>query len=179
MTGNILIHGGPILTMNGNQPLVDAVGIINGKVRAVGVSNFTPSQFDLLASRLSIPLATNQIEMSVLEPSALFDGRLDHAQRLRYAPMAWSPLGGGALFAGDPGAAGVRAALAAVRDRVGTPDISAVALAWLLSHPSRPLPVLGTTRPERLPAMAAALSIKMERQDWFAILEAGMGGALP
>ena len=72
-----------------------------GKVRAVGVSNFSPSQFDLLASRLPFPLVTNQIEVSVVHTAALFDGSLDHAQRLRYAPMIWSPLGGGSLFTGD------------------------------------------------------------------------------
>jgi predicted oxidoreductase len=176
----LLIHRpDPLMNADETAGALDAA-VKAGKVRAVGVSNFTPSQFDLLASRLSMPLATNQIELSVLEPAALFDGRLDHAQRLRYAPMAWSPLGGGALFAGGGAREErVRAALGEVAHRVGAADIAAVALAWLLRHPSRPVPVLGTTRPERLAGMAAALSIAMERQDWFAILEAGMGRPMP
>lgn len=177
-----------LLLIHRPDPLMDAgetagaleAAVKAGKVRAVGVSNFTPAQFDLLASRLSVPLATNQIQMSVLEPSALFDGRLDHAQRLGYAPMAWSPLGGGALFSGG-GARDerVRAILAEVAEKVGAADIAAVALAWLLRHPSRLIPVLGTTRPERLAGMAGALSVAMDRQDWFAILEASMGQPLP
>ncbi len=177
-----------LLLIHRPDPLMDAdetaraleAAVKAGKVRAVGVSNFMPSQFDLLASRLSVPLVTNQIELSVLETSALLDGRLDHAQRLRYAPMAWSPLGGGALFSGgDAREERVRKVLGEVADKIGAVDIAAVALAWLLRHPSRPVPVLGTTRPERLAGMAGALSIAMDRQDWFAILEASMGQPMP
>jgi predicted oxidoreductase len=177
-----------LLLIHRPDPLMDAdetagaleAAIKAGKVRAVGVSNFTPSQFDLLASRLSVPLATNQIEMSVLEISALLDGRLDHAQRLRYAPMAWSPLGGGALFSGGGAREErVRAALVEVAARIGAADVSAVAIAWLLRHPSRLVPVLGTTRPERLAGLSAARAIALDRQDWFQILEAGMGEPMP
>jgi predicted oxidoreductase len=177
-----------LLLIHRPDPLMDAdetAGALEkavkaGKVRAVGVSNVTPSQFDLLASRLSVPLAANQIEMSVLETSALFDGRLDHAQRLRYAPMAWSPLGGGALFnGGGAREERVRAALSAVAAMAGAVDISAVAIAWLLRHPSGIVPVVGTTRPERLAGLASALSVEIERQDWFAILEASMGQPMP
>ena len=72
-----------------------------GKVRHFGVSNFTPSQFEMLASRCS--LVTNQVEASVLHTSALEDGTFDQCQRLAIAPMIWSALGGGRLFS-DSGA---------------------------------------------------------------------------
>ena len=177
-----------LLLLHRPDPLMDADetarGLENmvrsGKVRAIGVSNFTPSQIDLLASRLPFPVVTNQIEHSVLEISALYDGRLDHAQRLRYAPMIWSPLGGGSLFAGQGvREERVRAALAKVAEAHGTSDISSVAIAWLLRHPARLIPVLGTMNPERLSQLTKALDIELDRQDWFAILEASEGRPVP
>ncbi len=177
-----------LLLLHRPDPLMDADETARGlesvvragKVRAVGVSNFTPSQIDLLASRLPFPVVTNQIEHSVLETSALYDGRLDHAQRLRYAPMIWSPLGGGALFTGEGKREDrVREALAKAANAHGTDDISAVAIAWLLRHPARLVPVLGTMKPQRLAQLARALDIELDRQHWFAILEASEGRPVP
>jgi predicted oxidoreductase len=177
-----------VLLIHRPDPLMDAdetarglEGVVNaGKVRAVGVSNFSPSQFDLLASRLPFPLVTNQIEVSVVHTHSLFDGSLDHAQRLRYAPMIWSPLSGGSLFTGDgPQEKRVREALKAVADETGGADISAIAIAWLLRHPARPIPVLGSLKRERLAAMAAALALQLDRQQWFAILNASTGQDVP
>lgn len=177
-----------LLLIHRPDPLMDAdetagaleAAVKAGKVRAIGVSNFLPAQFDLLASRLSVPLVTNQIEMSVLETAALTDGRLDHAQRLRYAPMIWSPLGGGSLLTGQGGReARLRATMKRIAAEVGAPDIATLAIAWLLRHPSRPVPVLGTMRVERLAAMAGALSIDLDRQHWFEILAASEGREVP
>lgn len=151
-----------------------------GKVRAVGVSNFTVAQFDLLASRLPFPVVTNQVEHSVLETSALTDGRFDHAQRLRYAPMIWSPLGGGSLFTGDGQREHkVRAALSLVAAETGAHDVATVAIAWLLRHPARLVPVLGTMKPGRLAQLVRALEVTLDRQQWFSILEASEGRAVP
>jgi predicted oxidoreductase len=163
--------------MNADETAAALAGLVKaGKVRAVGVSNFTPSQFDLLASRFPFALATNQIEMSVLKTSALTDGSLDHAQRLSYAPMIWSPLGGGSLFTGDgEREQRVRAVLATVAAETGSANLATVAIAWLLRHPARLVPVLGTMKPERLAGMVKALEISLDRQQWFAILEASEG----
>jgi len=177
-----------LLLIHRPDPLMDADDtaraferlVAAGKVRAVGVSNFTPDQFDLLASRLPFPLVTNQIEHSVLETSALTDGRLDHAQRLRYAPMIWSPLGGGSLFTGEGAREQrVRAALKAVAEEIGAGDISTMAIAWLLRHPARLVPVLGTMKAARLTELVKALDVRLDRQHWFAILEASEGRAVP
>jgi predicted oxidoreductase len=177
-----------LLLIHRPDPLMDADDtartferlVTAGKVRAVGVSNFTPAQFDLLASRLPFPLVTNQIEHSVLETSALTDGRLDHAQRLGYAPMIWSPLGGGSLFTGEGvREQRVRAALDAVADETGVGDISTIATAWLLRHPAGLVPVLGTMKPERLAQLVKALDVTLDRQQWFAVLEASEGRAVP
>ncbi|SDO06915.1 aldo/keto reductase [Phyllobacterium sp. OV277] len=173
-----------VLLLHRPDPLMDAdetaAGLQDvvkaGKVRAVGVSNFTPSQMDLLTSRLPFPLVTNQIEMSVTYTAPLTDGSLDHAQRLRYSPMIWSPLGGGSLFTGTgEQEQRVRAALKAVGDEIGVDDISAIAIAWLLKHPARLIPVLGSLKRDRLAKMVSALDIKLERQQWFAILKASTG----
>lgn len=177
-----------ILLLHRPDPLLDAdeaaaalAGLVEaGKLRAVGVSNFAPSQIDLLASRLPFPIVSNQIEMSVLHTRPLFDGSLDHAQRLRYAPMIWSPLGGGGLFSrAEAREQAVRAALQEVADKVGASDIAAVALAWLLRHPARLVPVLGSLKPERLAGMVKALDLELDRQQWFAILAASEGRNVP
>ncbi len=176
----LLIHRpDPLMDADDTARLFERL-VTAGKVRAVGVSNFTPAQFDLLASRLPFPLVTNQIEHSVLETSALTDGRLDHAQRLGYAPMIWSPLGGGSLFTGEGvREQRVRAALDAVADETGVGDISTIAIAWLLRHPARLVPVLGTMKPERLAQLVKALDVTLDRQQWFAVLEASEGRAVP
>jgi predicted oxidoreductase len=172
----LLLHR-PDPLMNADETAAALAGLVKaGKVRAVGVSNFTPSQFDLLASRFPFALATNQIEMSVLKTSALTDGSLDHAQRLSYAPMIWSPLGGGSLFTGDgEREQRVRAVLATVAAETGSANLATVAIAWLLRHPARLVPVLGTMKPERLAEMVKALEISLDRQQWFAIMEASEG----
>lgn len=176
-----------VLLLHRPDPLMDAdetgdalADLVKaGKVRAVGVSNFTPSQFDLLASRLPFPIVTNQIEVSVLKTSALTDGSLDHAQRLGYAPMIWSPLGGGSLFTGDgERERRVRTALQEIAAETGA-DIATIAIAWLLRHPARLAPVLGTMKPARLAGMVKALDIVLDRQQWFAILEASEGRPVP
>lgn len=152
----------------------------SGKTRYIGVSNFSASQFQLLQSRLAQPLVTNQIELSLLHTAPFFDGVLDQAQEIRRSPMAWSPLGKGRLFdASDVNAQRVRNALAAAGERMGTDDIAAVALAWLLAHPSKPVPILGTNKPDRLAKLAKATALVMERETWFELLEAARGEPVP
>jgi len=147
-----------------------------GKVRAVGVSNHAPHQLSLLQSKLSLPIVTNQIELSLLSRAPLSDGTLAQAQEAGAAPMIWSPLGGGRLFdETDVVTRPVREALREVGLRRGTDDVGAVALAWLLLLPSRPVPVLGSTRYERLRSLAAAASLRLDRQDWYQILASAQG----
>jgi predicted oxidoreductase len=152
-----------------------------GKVRAIGVSNHLPATIDLLQSRLSFPLVTNQIEVSLLCLEAFFNGTLDHAQKLQMAPMVWSPLGGGGLFHPDKGEreARIHAALRQVSAEHDTPDTGTVALAWLLRHPSRLVPVLGTAAPQRLEQYARAEELAMTRQQWFQLYQAALGYEVP
>ena len=151
-----------------------------GKVGHFGVSNFSPSQLDLLASRLDFPLVTNQIELSVLRLEPFTDGTLDQLQRLRIAPMAWSPLGGGRLLAGEgEDAERLRAELDRVATETGAASVMQVALAWLLAHPARIVPVIGTSRPERIREAAGSVRLSVDRQQWFRILRASTGQDVP
>ncbi|MDB5848578.1 MAG: hypothetical protein JWP29_2330 [Rhodoferax sp.] len=154
-----------------------------GKVRHVGVSNFSPSQQRLLASRLhGLPggLAANQVELSVLHRAPFTDGTLDLCQEQRCVPMAWSPLGGGFLFSGETDeAARVRTALAEVGEALGGATADQVALAWLMRHPSGILPVLGTTDPARVQSAAGASALQLDRQQWYQIWQAATGTTIP
>jgi predicted oxidoreductase len=148
----------------------------SGKVARFGVSNFTPAQFEWLDRRLDEPLVGNQIEMSLLRPAALLDGTLDQLAGLGRRAMIWSPLGGGALFAGDgEQPRRVREALARVEADTGAAGIDQVALAWVLAHPSRPQVIVGSSRPERWQTALDALRLPLHRQHWYALLEASTG----
>ncbi|MFW7381915.1 MAG: aldo/keto reductase [Oligoflexus sp.] len=148
-----------------------------GKVKAFGVSNFSPIQLQSLQSQLDLPLIANQIELNPLQASALWDGTLDHAQAHAYLPMVWSPLAGGRIFT-HPEYAGLRQQLATIAQRYAC-DMDQLLIAWLLLLPSRALPVIGTADPQRLLRQLQATEINLDRQDWFAILEAAQGKEVP
>lgn len=142
-----------------------------GKVLHFGVSNFTPSQFTMLQKHLPFPLVTNQIEISLSRIDPFFNGDLDLMLELGVSPMAWSPLGGGKLMADE-------------RDMFGkatkyNASYSQLALAWLLRHPSKIFPVIGTTQPERIKEAAKSIDITIDRQDWFEMLKWVMGKEMP
>lgn len=154
--------------------------IASGKVKAVGVSNYTVTQFALLQSCLGQPLVTNQLEVSLLAMGALYDGTLDQCQQHKIRPMAWSPLGGGRLLAGvDEAAVRVAAACAAMSEKYGGASASTLLHAWVMAHPAGCVPVLGTNKEERLADVVAAAGIKMERQDWYALWQAAKGHKIP
>jgi predicted oxidoreductase len=152
----------------------------SGKVRSVGVSNYTPSQFSALSSRMSQPLVTNQVEINLLHMDALYDGTLDQAQELRCKPMAWSPLGGGRLL--DPqNAAHARlaACAAGLSAKYDGATLDQLAYAWIMAHPSKPMPVIGTNKADRISHTAKSASIQLEREDWYALWTAAKGHGVP
>ena len=131
----LLIHRpDPLMDHYETGAALDAL-VAEGKVRAVGVSNFRPWDWDLLQSAMTTKLCTNQVELSLLARDAFNNGDLAHLQRLGVPPMAWSPLAGGALFGEGDAAMRLRPHLErhAKVQGVGT---DAVAVAWLL-RPSR------------------------------------------
>jgi predicted oxidoreductase len=158
-----------------------------GKIRAVGVSNFSVAQFDTLQRFLPFPIATHQRELSCLELAPLRDGVLDQCLRERVTPLAWSPLAGGRLglpvagaCAGPDGArlGGLLEALDRIAEREQAPR-AAVVLAWLLAHPAGVVPIVGSQRPERVRDCLRAFEVRLTRADWYAIVVASQGEPLP
>ncbi|MDW6003367.1 aldo/keto reductase [Vibrio mangrovi] len=151
-----------------------------GKVKHFGVSNFTPSQFDLLQSRLDQPLVTNQVEINPLHFDVIHDGTLDQMQMLRTRPMAWSCLGGGAVFSGESEQVQrVRQVLTEIGQEVGAQSIDQVIYAWVRRLPSLPVPILGSGKIERVKAAVAALKIELSREQWYRIWVASKGHPVP
>jgi predicted oxidoreductase len=144
-----------------------------GKVLAFGVSNHRPDELALLHSRFA--LAAHQVEISPLQHQAFADGTLVQCQQLGLLPMAWSPLAGGRLLSGDDEAARrVRAALQALAAEYGCSPLT-LACAWLLRHPTRPRPVLGSGRVAALREAVAAADVQLQAEDWYRLWEAGAG----
>jgi predicted oxidoreductase len=151
-----------------------------GKIGAAGVSNYTVSQTRALQSFLPFPLVSHQPEFSALHLEPLGDGVLDQAIERRMAVLAWSPLGGGRL-AGVGKDARTRAVIEAL-DRIALRDAvprTAVALAWVLAHPSRPIAIIGTQQADRIREAARACDVRLTRADWYAVLTASRQEKLP
>src|SRR6266404_975818 len=158
-----------------------------GKVRCFGVSNFRPTLVTALQVMCPMPLIAHQVEISLAKLEAFTDGTLDQCLIERITPMAWSPLAGGLIGAGAkrllPSQEGYRPEkFLAARDATAKArgvSRSAVALAWLLKHPSRILPVIGSTQPERIREAAKADDLDLSREEWYRLLIAARGEALP
>ncbi|MSU21089.1 MAG: oxidoreductase, partial [Pedosphaera sp.] len=126
-----------------------------GKIRAAGVSNYSTSQFDLLNARMEHQLVTNQIEFHLLHPEPIHDGTLQQCEKLGVRPMAWSPLAGGRIFdPSNPAAGRLAEAANSMSSRYDGATLEQLAYAWILAHPSHPLPVIGTNKLERLQSAA-------------------------
>ncbi|MDX9866358.1 MAG: aldo/keto reductase [Kiritimatiellia bacterium] len=151
-----------------------------GKIRAAGVSNYSPACVDLLNACLERPAAVNQIAFSLLRMEAMEDGTLTQCERLGMTPMAWSPLAGGRLFdPAEPAAGRLAAAAAACAARYGGATLDQLAYAWILAHPGRPVAIIGTNRLERLRLAAQADALTLDREDWYALWEAAQGRRIP
>src|SRR6266481_5450575 len=158
-----------------------------GKVRCFGVSNFRPTLVTTLQVMCPMPLIAHQIEISLAKLDAFTDGTLDQCLIERITPMAWSPLAGGLIGAGAnrllPSQEVYRpenflAALDATAKARGA-SRSTVALAWLLKHPSKILPVVGSTQPERIREAAKADDLDLSREEWYRLLIEARGEPLP
>ncbi len=164
------------------DPLMDPMIIVEtvdqlraeGKIRYFGVSNFQPRHLELF-SKYVRPLI-NQFEVSAFTPTAMQDGTLDYCLQHNIRPLSWSPLGGGKLMAEDPDEQTRRVIAVAeilAAEFQAMPD--QVLLAWLYTHPAGIIPVMGTTKPERLKNALDAKKITLSREQWFMIYRAYLG----
>ena len=145
--------------------------VATGKVGAIGVSNFKPWDWELLQSTMKNKLATNQIEISLAEISPFTNGDMAFHQRQGDPMMAWSPLGGGSLMT-DTSDLGAAMDVIAAKHSV---DRTAIAVAFLLAHPAKILPVLGTNNLDRIARISDALKVELDRQSWFQLYQAALG----
>ena len=152
---------------------------MQGKIIAVGVSNFTVAQTAALQHFLSMPVASTQPEFSALTLDPIRSGLLDHALMTEMAVLAWSPLGGGRLAQPQDAQAQTIAGLLDTKAEEASVTRTAAALSWLMAHPARPIPIVGTQRPERIAEIPQALTPRWTRAEWYAVLQASMGEKLP
>jgi len=155
----------------------------SGKVKHFGVSNFKPSQVELLKSAMSMPLVTNQIEINIHNIDSLLDGTLDQCQQHGITPIAWCPLGGvaysawGNTFSVDDELR-IENELSKQAEKHQCQPWQVV-LAWLLKHPANICPIIGSTTPDRIIAAKKSLELDYSRDDWYRLLEARNGQSVP
>ena len=152
-----------------------------GKIGAAGVSNVTPAQMTAINASMprDLPLSTTQPELSPLCLTPIEDGTLDLAMTHSQAVLAWSPLGGGRIAnPTSPREEAVASALDAVASAQGV-SRTAAAYAWIMAHPARPIPIIGSQHAERIRAAADAYRVRWTRGDWYGVLVASRGEALP
>ena len=152
------------------QKLMDS-----GKVRTFGVSNFTPSQIALIEKEL--PVSANQVEFSLTAHSVMFDGTLDDAIINDRLLMSWSPLGSYFREKNEQRKR-IKKALKPLKKKYDA-SVSQLLLAWILKHPAKVYPVVGTANPERIKESAHAEHIAFEQEDWFILLTASQGHKVP
>lgn len=149
-----------------------------GKIDRIGVSNFTPAQHEALAAHLEVPIETTQPEYSAAALGPLRDGTFDLCMRDGVIPLAWSPLAGGRLVTGQ----NVRPDLLTVLDEIAAAHGTTreqVAYAFVLSHPAKPVVLLGTQKPERLVAAVSSPVQSLQRSELYRIVAASEGRPLP
>jgi predicted oxidoreductase len=158
-----------------------------GKVRCFGVSNFRPTLVTALQAACPMPLVVHQVEISLAKLDTFTDGTLDQCLIERITPMAWSPLAAGLI---GNGASRLLPSQQSYRAERFLPELEAVArargvsrtvmaLAWLLKHPARILPIIGTIKPERIREAAKAAELELSREEWYRLLVAARGEPVP
>ncbi|SFI64407.1 Predicted oxidoreductase [Kaistella treverensis] len=167
----LLLHR-PSPLMNPTE-IAEAFSILREekKVKHFGVSNFSPSQFDLIND--AFPLITNQVEISINETKAFCDGTLDQMMLKNLQPMAWSVLGN--FFTGKTDQnLRIKKVLSQLCEKYNAEE-NQILLAFILKHPARILPVIGSSRAEKIVELKESLDLELSREDWFWLLEASTG----
>lgn len=146
-----------------------------GKVKEFGVSNFTPSQVELISN--STQISANQIEFSLTQHIAMHDGTLDQMLLKNILPMAWSPLG--YVFKEDTEQTRrIHKQLGELLEKYNATE-DQLLLTWIMKHPAMIHPVVGTTTKQRIIDASRAAEIDIELEDWFLILVACQGYKVP
>ena len=175
--------------------VLDAL-LAEGLIKSVGVSNYYPQQTVALQKYLQAPIVSNQIAISLLRLQPIYegtegqggDGVLDQCLEMNITPLAYSPIGGGWLSgrrdvpADHPNKPKIEGTLAVLRElgpAYGGATPTQLAIAWLLAHPAKIVPLVGSNNPEHIREMAGAGAIELSRTDWYKLWVAGRGAAVP
>jgi predicted oxidoreductase len=169
----------------------------SGKVRYFGVSNHTPGQMALLQKYIDQPLVANQVELNLIHSHLINAGvvanqnggyfagaaeTLDYCRLHQIMIQAWAPVAGGKLFnppADAPETIRNTAVLIAQMAQEKNSSLEAIVLAWLLRHPARIQPIIGTTNRDRLLASCLADQITLTREEWYRLFVAARGAPMP
>ena len=173
------VHRPDILTHPQEVARVLDDAVAAGKVRTLGVSNFTLSQTNALQHFLGQKIVATQPEISALRLDCFENGELDHAMMHGRAVLAWSPLGGGRIATPETAREqAVASALDVVAQEQGV-SRSTAALSWLMAHPAGIIPIIGSQNADRIAEAMQALTVEWTRQSWYAVLTAARGAPLP
>jgi len=171
----LLLHR-PSPLMNADE-IAEAVEKLkaDGKILDFGLSNFTPSQTDLIRSKTEV--SYNQVQFSATDFEAMLNGSLDHMQVNNIRPMAWNPLG--TVFRENTDQTKRLKTLLA--DLVSKYHVGSdtILLSWILQHPAKIIPIAGTVNVSRLQQLFKATEFKLEREEWFSIWTESMGNQVP
>jgi len=151
-----------------------------GKVLNFGVSNFTPGQFEMLASYTEDKLVTNQVEISPYCLEHFENGNIDYFIKERIKPMAWSPLAWGKLLIpSDSKGERIRRVIEEIAAELNVHPVENIIYSWLLNHPATIMPIVGTGKIERIKEAVEAMNIEMSLEQWYKIYNASTGTELP
>ena len=168
-----------VLLLHRPSPLINPIEVAESfeilreqkRVRHFGVSNFSPSQFDLLND--VFPIITNQVEISLNTTTAFYDGTLDQLMLKKLQPMAWSVMGSYFTERSEENER-IKIVLKKLCQKYNAEE-NQILLAFILKHPAGILPVIGTSRPENIIKLKKSVTINLENEDWFRLLEAKNG----
>ena len=168
----LLLHRpSPLMDINIIANTVESL-IKSGKIKSFGVSNFTADQMGMFKGKVEI--LYNQINLSLTHLDHMFDGTLEYMQANNILPMAYSPLG--SYF--KEGSDKIKKVVESLKDKYSCTDYQLL-ISWLLKHPSKVYPVIGTTKSDRIKKSIKSLKIEIELIDWFELLEASVGKRVP
>ena len=168
----LLLHRpSPLMDINIIANTVESL-IKSGKIKSFGVSNFTADQMDMFKGKVEI--LYNQINLSLTHLDHIFDGTLEYMQANKILPMAYSPLG--SYFKEESNK--IKKVVESLKDKYSCTDYQLL-ISWLLKHPSKVYPVIGTTKSDRIKKSMKSLKIEIELIDWFELLEASLGNRVP
>ncbi|MCX6282744.1 MAG: aldo/keto reductase [Bacteroidetes bacterium] len=171
-----------IIVVSQTEEVAKAFSVLkqDGKVLHFGVSNFNPSQFEMLNSYTEDRLVTNQVEISPYCLEHFENGNMDFFLKEKIRPLAWSPLAGGKLLnPKDERGSRVLKALREVAEELNITAVDTVIYSWLLKHPAKIIPVVGSGKIDRIKHAVDAINVEMSLEQWYKIFIAARGIEMP